>query len=386
MKIIRVEAIPVRLPLKKPMLMGGRKYETCESVLVRLVTTDRIIGWGEAAVAPVLTGETTASIVAAVPVLAEQLIGRDPRDLNALGQLMRRAILGNSAAKAALDMALCDVVARSVGWPVHRLLGGKVSERLDCLWLVGNSEPSRDLAEAEAKANEGFRCLKLKVANGDLEQEAQTLNAMRKSLGPKVQICADANTNWSVSQATRFVRLVEPAYPDFLEQPVAGDDIDGLRRVAQASRVPIGADESLHDFQGIRQMIESGAAIGGSFKVMKFEGIANCLHAIRLCRALGGEVNLSGKLGESSIANAATLSLATAFGPPSWGLSLTNHYLSEDLVHEPIAVNDGMAHPSDDPGLGIEVNESRLANFEFQPGPRVQDPNRSEAVLAATSL
>ncbi len=384
MKITRLETIPVRLPLKKPMLMGGRKYEACESVLVRLVTTGRAVGWGEASVSPILTGETVESIVAAVAFLADQLVGRDARDIAALGYRLRRAMFGNTAAKAAIDMALHDVVARSIDWPVYRLLGGKAAEQLDCLWLVGNSEPARDLAEAAAKAQEGFHCLKLKVGNAALEEEAETLSAIRAKLGTGIQLCADANTNWTAAEACRFVRLVEPAQPDFVEQPVAADDLDGLRRVAQASRVAVGADESLHDLQGMRHLLESGAAAGGSFKIMKFEGIANCLHAIRTCRTLGGEINISGKLGESSIANAATFSLAAAFGQPSWGLSLTNHYLADDLVREPIALSRGSIRPSEASGLGFEVNETKLAKYEIRLESRAQDSGRSPAQLAAT--
>jgi chloromuconate cycloisomerase len=297
---------------------------------------------------------------------------------------MRRAMFANTAAKAAIDMALHDVAARSVDWPVYRLLGGKAAEQFGCLWLVGNSEPARDLAEAEAKVQEGFHCLKLKVANAALEQEAETLIAIRAKLGSGIQLCADANTNWSVAEACRFVRLVEPAHPDFVEQPVAGDDLDGLRRVARASRVAVGADESLHDLQGMRHMLESGAAAGGSFKIMKFEGIANCLYAIRTCRMLGGQVNISGKLGESSIANAATLSLAAAFGQPSWGLSLTNHYLADDLVREPIALRRGTIRPSESPGLGFDINEEKIAKYEVRSESRAQDSRRNSARVAAT--
>jgi L-alanine-DL-glutamate epimerase-like enolase superfamily enzyme len=384
MKITRVEAIPLKLPLKKPMLMGGRRYEWAETVLVRLETTGRLAGWGEAPVAPILSGETVASILAAIPILAEQIIGSDPRNLVSLSKRFRRAIYGNTAAKAAIDIALYDVVGRQIGWPVHRLLGGAAVDRLDCLWLVGNSDPVRDLAETEIMAKDGFRCFKLKVANGDLDEEAHTLSAMRSQFGNKILLCADANTNWSVAEAIRFVRLVAQASPDFLEQPVASDDLDGLRRVARASRVPIGADESLHDLTGMRHMIESGAAMGGSFKIMKFEGIAQCFSVIQLCRALGGEVNLSGKLGETSVANAATLALAAAIGQPSWGLSLTNHYLSDDVVRNPIAISEGSIRPLDEPGLGIVMSESKIANFESWPSPRVQEDLKTAGAFSPT--
>jgi L-alanine-DL-glutamate epimerase-like enolase superfamily enzyme len=385
MKITCAEAIPLRLPLRKPMAMGGRRYEVVETVLVRLETTGRHAGWGEASVAPFLTGETTASILAAVPMLAEHLVGRDARDFAILGEVLHRAIVGNAAAKAALDMALHDAVARENGSPLYRLLGGRTEEQFDCLVLVGNSDPERDLAEIADRARAGFRCFKLKVANGDLDAEAETLIEMRKRLGTKALVSADANTNWSAADGMRFARLVECASPDFLEQPVASDDLDGMRRIMRASSVPVGADESIHDVADIRHLIETGAAAGGSFKVMKLEGITRCLAAIRLCRALGGEVNLSGKLGEGSIANAATLAVAAATGRPSWGLSITNHYLADDVVHDPIVIHDGTVRVLDGPGLGVEIDEARVRRFEAQPGKTTRIHKKSEVAGAATS-
>jgi L-alanine-DL-glutamate epimerase-like enolase superfamily enzyme len=384
MKVTRVDTIPLKIPLTKPMLMGGVRYETAETVLVRAETDGRVVGWGEAAVAPGLTGETSASIMAIVPMLAEQIAGLDPRDLGAASRCLRRAVYGNTAAKAALDMALHDIVGRSIGWSITRLLGGARTESLDCLCLVGNSDPDRDIMEAERKAGEGFCCFKLKVANGDLDAEVETLVTMRKRLGGKMLLCADANTNWTTEEAIRFVQAVEGCAPSFVEQPVSGDDLRGLRRVAAASRVPVGADEGLHDMNGMTHMLEAGIAAGGSFKIMKFEGINHCHAAIQRCQAMGGNVNLSGKLGETSVANAATLALAGAFGAPPWGLSLTNHYLADDVVRNPIRVVSGSVRTMNLPGLGIEVNEQALAKYESWPAAPSRDRQKRELAFAPT--
>lgn len=384
MKITRIDTIPLRLPLRKPMAMGGRSYEAVETVLVRVETTGRHVGWGEASAAPFLTGETSGSIMAMVPMLADGILGRDARDLGVLSDLLHRSVVGNATAKAAIDMALHDVVAREMGWPLHRLLGGSADEAYECLVLIGNSDPDKDVADAEARAKAGYRFFKLKVANGDLDAEAATMIAMRKRLGSKALISADANTNWSVAEAMRFVRLVEPAYPDFVEQPVASDDLEGMRRVMQASGVPIGADESLHDVSDVRRLIEMGAANGASFKVMKLGGIGRCLSAIRLAGMIGGEVNLSAKLGETSVANAVTLAVAAASGRPSWGLSLTNHFLADDVVREPIVIRDGKVRLPGTPGIGVEIDESKVARLEYRRPADVKVHKRSEAAGAPT--
>jgi L-alanine-DL-glutamate epimerase-like enolase superfamily enzyme len=366
-KITRIEAVPLGIPFKKTLLMAGREYAFAETVLVRLETTGRFPGYGEAPVAPFLTGETVASILAAIEVLYQVVVGKDARELGALAEAIHRAIVGNPAAKAAVDMALHDAVARDYGIPVYRLLGGRTQDQFGCLTLIGNSDKARDLSDLAARRADGFTAFKLKVANGDVAEEAATLIEMRNALGPRALLCADANGGWTAAEAIRFVKLVESASPDFLEQPVATDNVDAMARVARASSVPISADESIHALEDIRWLLACGAASGGAFKIMKLEGISRCMAAIRLCRALGGDVNLSGKLGESSVANAATLSVATAVGGVTWGLSVTNNYLVDDIVRKPIAVRDGCIHPIEEPGLGVDIDETKVARFELRP-------------------
>jgi L-alanine-DL-glutamate epimerase-like enolase superfamily enzyme len=366
-KITRIEAVPLGIPLKKPMLMAGREYAVVETVLVRLETTGRHAGYGEAPVAPFLTGETTESVLAAVEFLSQAIVGRDVRDFVALSGLIHSAIVGNAAAKAALDVAAHDAVSRHYQIPLYRLLGGRTQSEFGCLTLIGNSNHARDMADVSARRAEGYTAFKLKVANGDLAEEAATLVQMRKVLGAQALVCADANTGWSAADAIRFVKLVDAASPDFLEQPISTEDVDGMVRVSRASSVPISADESIHDVADIRWLLSSGAVAGGAFKIMKLEGITRCLAAIRLCRALGGAVNLSGKVGETSVANAATLAVATAVGGVNWGLSITNNYLLEDIVKTPLSVGGGRIHPIEEPGLGVEIDEAKVSRFERQP-------------------
>lgn len=367
MKITRIEPLPLALPLRKPMLMAGVRFETLETVLVRLETEGRHAGWGEASVAPFLTGETTASILETIRLIAQALIGVDVRELGIVSRIIRGVIIGNPAAKAAVEVAAHDAAARVIDVPLHRLIGGALTRDIACLHLVGNGDPEHDIREAEAKAREGFSAIKYKVANGDLSTEAQTLVRLRRALGPDMLLCADANGGWTRSEATTFVRLADASMADFLEQPVAADDHDGMARVARGGRIPVGADESLHAVGDIRRLIDIGAAAGGSFKIMKLGGIRPCLEACRLTAALGGEINLSGKVGETSIANAATLAVAAALGQPSWGLSLTNSYLAVDPVEDPITLVGGRVGVRDGAGLGIKIDERMIERMAMRP-------------------
>ena len=208
-KITSVDAIPLGIPFKKPIRMAGRDTLHSETVLVRLETTGRFAGHGEAPVAPFLTGETVPSVLAAIAHVSNAIVGRDARDIVALGETIHNAIVGNAAAKAAVDIALHDAVARDYGIPVYRLLGGRTQDEFACLTLIGNSNKARDLSDAAARRAEGFTAFKLKVANGDLDEEAVTLIEMRSVLGARALVCADANAGWTAAEAIRFVKLVE---------------------------------------------------------------------------------------------------------------------------------------------------------------------------------
>jgi o-succinylbenzoate synthase len=360
MKITRIQPIPIALPLRKPMRMAGRTYERLDTVVVRLETEGRLAGWGEASAAPQLTGETVPSIVAAVNLLADALVGSDVRDLGRVGAIIASTLVGNPAAKASVEVAAFDAVGRNAGLPLHALLGGRRATEFDCLYLLGAGDPALDLAEARRKVDEGFTALKYKVANGNLIEEAETLVALRRQLGHGVMLGADANGGWSRGQASLFLNLARESAAAFIEQPVAADDYVGMSQVAATSTLPIAADESIHSIADLSRLIETRGALGGSLKIMKLAGLVRCLDACRLTHALGGEINLSGKVGETSIANAATLAVAAVWGRPSWGLSLTNNYLVADPVKQPLQLEGGRAHSLDGPGLGVEIDESQL--------------------------
>jgi L-alanine-DL-glutamate epimerase-like enolase superfamily enzyme len=363
LKIQRIVAIPLDLHLRKPMAMAGRRFETLETVLVRLETDSRHVGWGEASVAPYLTGDTLPGVLEALNILDNALRGEDASNLSRVADIVRGALVGNGPAKAAVEVAAHDAAARQLGISVTRLLGGARASRLPVLHLVGSGVPDADVADAQAKLSEGFTAIKYKVANGDLQVEAETMVRLRQVLGDKVLLCADANGGWSRAEARRFVRLADASMADFLEQPVAPEDIEGMAEVARAGRIPVGADEALHAVGDIRRLMEARAASGASFKIMKLGGIRACLDACCIASSLGGEINLSGKVGETSVANAATLAVGAVLGRPSWGLSLTQGYLADDPVMESLASVQGHAVVPDGVGLGIEVDERKVERY-----------------------
>jgi muconate cycloisomerase len=361
MKIRRIEPIAVRLPMRRPVKMAGELVSAAHNVLVRLETQDGIVGWGEAASAPTMTGETVASMVSAVNQIAPALSEiQNTQDAQAR---MHRALPGNHGAKAAIDIALHDALGKAAGKPVYELLGGLRRESVPLLWTLATGIEAGDIAEALAQRRAGYGAFKIKVGIGPAEHDAARTMAVCRELRGVALICADANQGWSREQALRYVRSIEHAELAFVEQPVAANDVEGMAQVAAASRVPVAFDEGEHDADDIRRHHSARAAAGGSLKTIKLGGLGQVMAAAELCRSLGMKVNLACKIAESGIAAAALLHLAAAVPAAEWGISPTSHYLEDDLLASPLQIVNGRVDVPRGAGLGIEVREKQVERY-----------------------
>jgi muconate cycloisomerase len=362
-KIKTIEPIAVSLPMKKPVQMAGETVARADNVLVRVESEDGVVGWGEAASAPVMTGETVASMMAAVELIAPGLLKRAADDFAGAAAAMEARLYGNSGAKAAIEIALHDLVGRATGRPVYALFGGRQRSRMPVLAVIGSEDGAADLREAEERWAAGYRAFKIKVGLGSPQADAERTRSVciaLKAAGETCLVSADANQGFGVDDALIYVRTIGDCGLDFFEQPVDAHDLDGMARVAAASRMPIGADEGLHSRDDIVRHHERKAARGGSLKAIKLGGLRALFEASRLCDRLGMKVNVSCKTGESSVASAAAAHVAAAVPALDWGLTVTNPGLAEDVVVEPLAVVRGHVEVPERPGLGIEVDERRV--------------------------
>ena len=366
--IRRVDAIPVALPLRKPVRMAAETVTHARNILVRIEAADGTVGWGEAASAPAMTGDTLGGLTAAVrDHLAPALIGADARMRPALMRRLRTVLHGNTGAHSAVEMALIDLAGQASGLRLIDLVGGALRREVAPMWLVGNATPDEDVAEVKAKARAGIRFFKLKVGVKPLDTEIATALAVREALGPDVPICADANCGFSYQAARRYVEATREAGLLFLEQPFEDGDLKSLAALARSAAVPIGADEGIRSLHDIEAHAAAGAG-GVSLKLIKLGGFAAALTAGALCRRLGLAVNVAAKMAESSLGTAATVHLACALDNIDWGVSLTHFYLAEDLVRVPLALDNGHVALPGKPGVGVEIDEVAVARL------RVNDP------------
>jgi muconate cycloisomerase len=355
--------VPLRisLPLLSPIKMANDTIATADNLLVRVEDGDGHVGWGEAASAPMMTGETQDGMIAAAQFMRPHVEGMEVEEVAQFGAHLDGLMYGNSAAKSAIEMAVYDLAGKRRGVPVVELLGGAVRRELPALWMLAANDTAADVVMAKRIAAEGFIAFKVKVGSASVADDLARCVAIRAALGPGVRISADANQGFSRVEAIAFAEGAAAAGLDFIEQPLTGHDLDGMAAAARATSVAIGADEGIHSLDDIERHHAMGAARGASLKTIKLGGLAAVMAAGRRMDTLGMHVNLAGKIADSSVASAAIVHLGAALPQLDWDISATCIYLAQDIVKEPIRLVRGHAQVLERPGLGVEVDESKLS-------------------------
>lgn len=356
MRITAVDVIPFTLPLAKPIVMAHTTVDHSDNVLVKVTTGEGLVGWGEAVSAPRLTGDTQGGLVAAVEHLAPRLVGSDPARRTALWADLAGAVLGNRSAIGAIDIALHDLVGKRFGVAVVDLLGGRHRDEVPALTMVGTGNTDADVAAAADKHDQGYRWYKVKLGIGDAATELATMAGVRDAVGSESVLCADANGAWTEPEAVRFLRQLSGLDVAFVEQPIADGDPEGLVRIATGVDVPICVDESLHSLEDIVRYAGTGIA-GVSLKLVKLGGLTGLMRGAQLCDHHRLNVNLAGKIAESSIAAAANVHAAAAMSNIRFGVSPGNQGLGADVTKNPVTIDNGSYRVPDGPGLGVEVDE-----------------------------
>lgn len=356
MKITAVETYPIALPLAKPVQMSNAFIERSNNVLVKISTDSGISGWGEGVEALALTGENQGRIKAGIDDIGARLIGRDPLQRNELWLDMQRGIHGNKTAIGAIDIAIHDICGKAFEVPVYQLLGGAVRTHIPALTLIGSGDSDSDVATFETLYESGYRWFKLKLGIGDQGSEIKTMAAI--AIHRDVVLCGDANGAWDEFDSIRFLRAIDGLGVRFIEQPTL--DRKALLRVAAASPIAVCADESAGSFDDIIGFGAS-AVSGVSLKLIKLGGITGVMRGATLCDSLDLAINLAGKVAESSVAAAANLQCAAAISALAFGCSPGNQAVRADVIGKPVRAIDGVFAVPTGIGLGIEVDEERVA-------------------------
>jgi muconate cycloisomerase len=361
-----VRLVLADIPVRRPHHMSFTTLTAVNFVFVRIETRGGLVGWGEAAClgGPTWSEESAESIAATLErYVVPWLIGRDATQLEALRLEMARRVQGNPFARAAVEMALWDLNGRALGVPVHRLLGGRVRDRVPLSWSLAVGDADAELAEARALMARGHRIFKIKTAAHPVADDVARVRAIREAVGSAVKLRVDANQGWDRPSALRAIRAMEPFDLDFVEQPVPRWDLDGLAEIARSVSVPVMADEACGSPQDALAIVRRGGVSILALKLTKSAGLAPTMAIARIAEAAGLGCYV-GCMIETSLGTAAYLHAALAAPPVTWGCELFGPLLlTGDVVREPVRYADGCILALDGPGLGVEVDETALKEW-----------------------
>lgn len=358
MRIERVEVYSVTLKYSEPFRIAPSVSVESRNIVVRILTDYGIEGWGESSPSRRVTGETVETVSLAISRMAPRLVGMCPLMIEQNVEVMDQTVDGNPAAKAALDIALHDILGKTVGKPLFILLGGYRTEVLTDITL--SVKPPREMAaDAVNAVKQGFKALKIKVGVNPVE-DVERIRMVREAVGEDVEMRVDANGGWSVEQAIEVLNRVERFNIRFVEQPVPAEDVKGLARVRKNSPIPIMADESIHSSSDALRLIREEAVDLINIKLMKSGGILNAKRISDVAEAAGIPC-MVGCMGESGIGVAAGAHFAA-------GLRNVKYAdLDCDLLHADKLVKkggtrilDSIRFFSEEGGLGIEELETKL--------------------------
>jgi muconate/chloromuconate cycloisomerase len=364
--IADVRIVVADIPVRRPHHMSFTTLEAMNFVFVRLETRDGLVGWGEAAClgGPTWSEESAESVAATIErYVAPWLRGRDGEHIEALRAEMARRVQGNPFARAAVEMALWDLNGRALGVPVHRLLGGRVRDRVPLSWSLAVADPAAEIIEARSMVARGHRIFKIKTGARPLADDVRRVESIRAAVGPDVSLRVDANQGWDRPTALRAIQAMAPCNLDFVEQPLPRWDLEGMAELGRRVDVPIMADESCfspHDALTITRL--GGVGILG-LKLTKSGGILGTMAIARIAEA-GGLGCYVGCMIETSLGTAAYLHVALAATPVTWGCELFGPLLlAGDVTRDPVRYADGAIVALDRPGLGVDVDETALKEW-----------------------
>jgi len=355
MRITGIEAWLVTMRLGRPYTAAYDTLDTADNVFLRILTDRRYVGYGCAAPDEHDTGETTASILETIHSVVEPVLkGADPFRPAALREQLRQPLQFEPSIRAAVDMALLDLLAKKSELPLWKLLGG-YRDRMVTSVTVGILPEYETVHQARQWVKRGFKVLKL-MGGLDVESDAARVFKVREAVGDQITLRFDANEGYTVEQALWFIDRTRPARIELLEQPTPKGQSDLLRQVTRKADVPVMADESLTTLRDAFLLAAEDVVDMLNVKLMKVGGIADAMEINSVAKAARLEV-MVGCLDESALGIAAALHFALADRNVAYA-DLDGHLdLKDDPAAGAVLLEDGTLFPRDQPGLGFDLPE-----------------------------
>ena len=363
--ITAVEVVPYRIAYTKPLRFASGEVTHADHVLVRVHTDAGITGAAEAPPRPFTYGETQKSIVAVVSDLfAPAIVGLDATQRDVVRARLHRTI-GNPTAKAAIDMALWDILGQAWGQPVHRLLGG-FTDRMRVSHMLGFDDPQAMVDEASRMIDTyGIHTFKVKVGRRPVDLDVAVVRALREAYGDAIELYVDGNRGWTASESARALHQMADLGLTLAEELNPADDVLGRRWLVSQCPVPYVADESATTPAEVTRELLGGSATAISIKTAR-TGFTTSQQVLHLATGLGVEVVMGNQI-DGQLGTACTLAFGAAFEATSARAGELSNVLdmSDDLLAEPLRISNGELLASERPGIGVRIDEDKVERYRL---------------------
>jgi L-alanine-DL-glutamate epimerase-like enolase superfamily enzyme len=370
LKIEEIEVFPLRIPYKMAARTAFFEYPYVESMLVRIRTSENLVGYGEALTDPAFIGETTDSICGAIKNhLGQAVLGSNLFALREIHEKMDQALVRNTAAKAAVEMACLDALGKATGEPIYNLLGGDFNPDIFEVPEIVIGTLAGEVRYCEEALNRGVTSFKVKVGENP-DKDVERVKRIREAVGDEAEIRLDANQGWrNYWMALNLAKRIDKFDISMLEQPLPEQDLKGHAMLRKAVGVPIMLDESIHRINDASAAVQLEACDVISVKIMKSGGLMRIKELVEFCSAHSISCHM-GTSWETEVGWAANLNLIR--GLP--GIKLWDAYSPTDIywgstasIGTPICTynKNGVSQVRfpDGPGLGIAVDESAVRKY-----------------------
>ena len=362
MKIEAVKATPVTIGFTEPEIWSQGMRHGVTSIVVEVITDSGIVGIGESVPAP--SPEVTLAAIGSTTGL---ILGKDPRqihqrwlEMQSLGGWCSFPYVGN-AALAGVEIALWDILGKSLNTPVHALLGGAIRSRVPIMGFVQHTTPEKIKRDARDMAAKGYTTLYTKVGL-DMDRDLAAAAALRQGGGSKVQLRVDANEAWTPGTALRMAHALKPYDLQYIEQPIRMRNLRELAELRRRSPIPIAANQSSWLNWDIADILAVGAADVIMSDPWQAGGIANFQRAAALCETAGLPL-VYHSFAPLSIATRAAMQVLCVSPACMFANQTYNHMLADDVVVEAVRIDQGHIAVSDAPGIGVALDHEKLGKY-----------------------
>ena len=352
MKITNIHTHRLKAPLKNPFVTSLRRVDSLEDLVVIIECDDGSVGYGEGAPTPVITGETIGSMIATIEFIKPHLLNLEIEDFSTVLKAVHTRILKNTTAKSALEIALYDLKAKFENLPLYKMLGGSKTKFTTDI-TISMGEIDSMISDSINAVALGYDTLKIKIGD-DPQKDVERILAIHSALDDKIKLRLDANQGWTAQESVELLHALEKKniIAEFIEQPVAADDIEGLKYIKERVQTPLLADESFFSIKDAKKLLDLQAIDYVNIKLAKTAGITQALELADLSASYGVQCMIGCML-EGPISVAAGVHVASAKADIITMLDLDAvSLLASHPVKTNIIFNESNIELCEDAGIG----------------------------------